>query len=131
MNPKQNLEYYLKKYFNHEAFRDRQKEAIESVLRGRDTLVMLPTGTGKSICYQLTGYLKDGITVIVSPLLSLMEDQAGKMRERGEKRVASLNSLLSRHEKEIILQSLEEIKFLFLSPEMLYQPHVLNRIKQQ
>lgn len=131
MRKKQLLEESLFHYFGYKEFREGQKQAIEATVNGQDTLVMLPTGTGKSICYQLSGYLLDGLTVIVSPLLSLMEDQVGKMRQMGEKRVAALNSLLSHSEKQTILQSLADLKFLFLSPEMLYHPLVLKELMKQ
>lgn len=125
------LEDALHEHFGYTSFRDGQREAISATLEGSDTLIMLPTGTGKSICYQLSGYLLEGLTVIVSPLLSLMEDQVGKMRQMGEKRVAALNSFLTFSEKQAILQSLAYLKFLFLSPEMLDQPFVLEALKTQ
>lgn len=81
------LENILEEKFGFDSFRPGQKEAIESVLNQKDTLVMLPTGTGKSLCYQLPAYLLKGVTLIVSPLLSLMQDQVEGLRLRGEKRL--------------------------------------------
>lgn len=131
MNNNIELEVYLERIFGHRSFRQGQKAAIQSALDQQDSLVMLPTGTGKSICYQLSGYLMDGLVVVVSPLLSLMEDQTSKMRQRGEKKVAALTSMLHSFEKNRILQALNQLKFLFLSPEMLYQPQVMNQLKKQ
>lgn len=67
-----NLKEKLTEYFGFESFMSGQEETIEAILAGRDTLSVLPTGTGKSLCYQLAGYLMDGTTIIVSPLLSLI-----------------------------------------------------------
>lgn len=120
----------LEEKFGHETFRPGQEEAIFSALNGKDTVVMLPTGTGKSVCYQLTGYYLGGLTLIVSPLLSLMQDQVSGMKRMGEKRVAALNSLLTAGEKRWVLDHLHELRFLFLSPEMLQYSHVLNRLKK-
>lgn len=117
-------------HFGYTSFRDGQKETIVATLNQENTLVLLPTGTGKSICYQLSGYLLDGLVVIVSPLLSLMQDQVEQMRQNGEKRVAALTSMLSYEEKSAIFQQFHSLKFLFLSPEMLQQPQVMARLKQ-
>ena len=68
------LEKALQHYFHYDQFRAGQKEVITSLLAGQDTLAVLPTGSGKSLCYQLTGYLREGLVIIVSPLISLMED---------------------------------------------------------
>ena len=125
------LEQALKKYFGYPSFRESQKEIIQSLLMKKDTLGILPTGNGKSLCYQLTGYLQEGLVVIVAPLISLMEDQVSSLLSFGEKRAVALNSTLKDFEKGYILQRLEQFKFLFLSPEMLSQPHVLQRLKQQ
>ena len=84
----------LKKRFGFDGFRPGQEEVIQSILDGRDTLAILPTGMGKSLCYQLPGELRDGLVLIVSPLVSLMEDQVASIRKRGEKRVAAVNSLI-------------------------------------
>lgn len=124
----QSIEEILHEQFGYQTFRAGQKEAIESILDGKDTLVMLPTGTGKSICYQLPGYLQEGLTLIISPLLSLMQDQVEKLRMSGEKQVAALNSLSTANEKRRILQKLTYLRFLFLSPEMLQKEYVLKRL---
>ncbi|CEG27689.1 RecQ family ATP-dependent DNA helicase [Bacillus sp. B-jedd] len=124
------LEKMLYQYFGHTSFRTGQKETIQSVLDGRNTLAMLPTGTGKSVCFQLTGYLMEGCVLIISPLLSLMQDQVEQILKRGEKRVVALNSFLSPLEKRRVLANLQIYKFIFLSPEMLGVDFVIEKIKK-
>lgn len=123
------LEALLYQHFRYETFRPGQKEVISSILLGKHTLAMLPTGTGKSICYQLPGYLIEGHVLIVSPLLSLMQDQVEQMKMRGEKRVIALNSFLSYQEKRMALSSLRKFKFIFISPEMLRLENVLQALQ--
>lgn len=123
---KQNLE----NYFGYTSFREGQEEAVLAALEGKDTLIMLPTGTGKSICYQLTGYCLDGLVIIVSPLLSLMQDQVEQLKLNGEKRVAAINSLMNVREKDWVLKHLSDYKFIFLSPEMLRQEYVITSLKK-
>jgi len=124
------LEEALYHYFGYQSFRKGQKETIQSVLDGKDTLSMLATGTGKSICYQLTTYLLKKPTIIVSPLVSLMQDQVEQLKMNGEKRVIALNSFLSKQEKNEALNTLHKYVFIFLSPEMLVLPHVLRELSQ-
>ena len=81
-----NLKASLKEIFNYDDFREGQAETIESILTNQETLSILPTGTGKSLCYQLPSYLLPGTTVIVSPLISLMDDQVQQLRLLGEKK---------------------------------------------
>ena len=107
------LEIYLKKYFNYEHFRTGQKEVITSVLEGIHTLAMLPTGTGKSLCYQLSGYFLKGHVLIVSPLLSLMQDQVEQMKMNGEKNVVAINSFLSGAERKRVLSNIRAIQIYF------------------
>ncbi|WP_057764315.1 RecQ family ATP-dependent DNA helicase [Cytobacillus praedii] len=124
------LEEHLKQYFNYTAFRTGQKEVISSILDGNHTVAMLPTGTGKSLCYQLSGYLLNGPVVIISPLLSLMQDQTEQLMMNGEKRVIAFNSFLTSMEKNQALSQLDTYKFIFLSPEMLKSDFILNRLKE-
>lgn len=126
----QTIDELLRKSFGYHSFRPGQREAIEATLDGFDSIVMLPTGTGKSICYQLPNYLHAGMTIIISPLLSLMQDQVEKLKRRGEKRVASINSLSTTQEKKRVLNQLSYYRFIFLSPEMLQQEYVMNRLQQ-
>lgn len=122
------LEKSLFRYFQFSTFRPGQKETVESILSGHHTIAMLPTGTGKSLCYQLAGYMLPGQVVIVSPLLSLMQDQVEQMKANGEKRTVALNSFLTPIQKKQVLSSLERYKFIFVSPEMLGMPSVLTRL---
>ncbi|EAG9259588.1 ATP-dependent DNA helicase RecQ [Listeria monocytogenes] len=126
-----NLEQELKEYLGFDTFRPGQKEVIETALSKRNCFAILPTGTGKTICYQLAGHLMDGLVLIVSPLLSLMQDQIERMRAHGEKRVAALNSFLKREEKSQILTNIHLYKFIFLSPEMLNNEAVKNLLLKQ
>lgn len=129
MTNQDKIKKILLNQFGYTYFREGQEEAILAALSGKDTLVMLPTGTGKSVCYQITGYCLDGIVIIVSPLLSLMQDQVDQMKRLGEKRVAAINSLMSSEEKQWVLSHLGDYKFVFLSPEMLQQKYVLAKLK--
>jgi ATP-dependent DNA helicase RecQ len=123
------LEKFLYRYFGFSAFRQGQKETIQALLNGQNTLAMLPTGTGKSLCYQLPAYLLKKTTIVVSPLLSLMQDQVEQMKVRGEKSVIALNSFMSPDQKREALRQLHTFRFIFLSPEMLSVPNVLSAIR--
>lgn len=110
----------LKKYFGFDSFREGQREIIEKILEGRDVLGVLPTGGGKSICYQLPALMKDGLTLVISPLISLMKDQVDALREDGIES-SFINSSL---DFETYIDTLNEvrkgkIKLLYISPERL------------
>ena len=109
------LESELEKWFGFTSFREGQKKTISSVLEGNDTLAMLATGTGKSLCYQLPVYMLNKPEVIISPLLSLMQDQVEQLKMSGEKRVVAINSFLSFEEKEAALKRIDDYLFIFLS----------------
>jgi ATP-dependent DNA helicase RecQ len=123
------LEKLLKKHFGHSSFKPGQKEVISSILAGNHTLAMLPTGTGKSLCYQFPGNLLDGTILIVSPLLSLMQDQVEQMMKIGEKRVIALNSFLTVDVKKDALHNLGKYKYIFISPEMLNVSYIIQRLQ--
>jgi ATP-dependent DNA helicase RecQ len=123
------LQQELKERFGYSSFREGQEEIVRSVLNQQDTIAMLPTGTGKSLCYQLPGYLMDGHVLIISPLLSLMQDQVEQMKVMGEKRVIALNSFLPYVERRGALEQLHLYKFIFISPEMLMNSGVIPSLQ--
>ncbi|MBI3967174.1 MAG: DEAD/DEAH box helicase [Chloroflexi bacterium] len=112
------LEAYLAECFGHESFRPGQRRIIQSLLRGRDVLALLPTGAGKSLVYQLTAQLLPGVTVVVSPLLALMKDQAESVAAAGFE-VAVVDSVQSEGQAEAALESVKggEAKLLYVTPE--------------
>ncbi|WP_332693457.1 RecQ family ATP-dependent DNA helicase [Halalkalibacter lacteus] len=113
------LEQQLQLHFGYGSFRIGQKEVIQALLSGEDVIAMLPTGTGKSICYQLPALLSSGTTLVISPLLSLMEDQVQQLRSDGVKGVIAINSFMSKDDRETALRKLHTYKIIYLSPEML------------
>ena len=108
----------LKQYWQYDSFRPMQREAIESVLSGRDTLVLMPTGGGKSIIYQLPTLAGDGLCIVITPLIALMKDQVDALRRRGIPAVAVHSGLTSR-QIDIALDNCiyGDIKFLYIAPE--------------
>jgi ATP-dependent DNA helicase RecQ len=122
------IELILKKKFGHTIFRTGQREIIEDVIRGNDVIAMLPTGGGKSLCYQLPGYILQGSVLIISPLVSLMEDQVQQMRNRGEKHVIALNSFLTVDERKDALSNLRRFRFIYASPEILQSSKLLRAL---
>lgn len=113
----------LRKHWGYDAFRPMQREIISSVLSGNDTLGLLPTGGGKSITFQVPALLMEGLTIVVTPLISLMKDQVDNLRERGIM-AGQLNHAMRRSEAELVLKRCElgKIKILYLSPEKLRSP---------
>jgi len=117
----------LKETFGYPAFRGRQAEIIEALVSGRDCLVLMPTGGGKSLCYQIPALLREGTGVIVSPLIALMQDQVAALKELGV-RAAFLNSTLSAQEANAIERALVagELDLLYVAPERLLTPRCLD-----
>ncbi|MGH2622435.1 MAG: RecQ family ATP-dependent DNA helicase, partial [Sphingobacterium sp.] len=120
----------LKLYWGFDEFRPLQEDIIKDIMAGKDTLGLLPTGGGKSICFQVPALLMDGICIVVSPLISLMKDQVDGLKKKGIKAVAIYTGI-SKKELDIALDNciFGDIKFLYLSPERLYSDLVLERIK--
>ncbi len=110
----------LKKYWGHDVFRPMQEDIIQSVLDGKDVLALLPTGGGKSVCFQVPALMKDGLCLVISPLIALMKDQVENLEKKGIS-AASINSSLNFYEVKKTLQDAMhgDFKFLYLSPERL------------
>ncbi len=121
----------LQKYFGYARFRPHQEDIINDVLGGKDTFVLMPTGGGKSLCYQLPALLMDGMTVVVSPLISLMKDQVDSLRANGIE-AAYHNSTLSYSEISDIKASIldNRIKILYVAPERLTMSDTLGLLKR-
>jgi ATP-dependent DNA helicase RecQ len=121
----------LAHYFGYEAFREPQQAVIESVLEGKDTLALLPTGGGKSICFQVPALMLEGVCIVVTPLIALMKDQVAQLKKRNIK-AAAIFSGLSYHELDIILDNCVYgyYRFLYVSPERLQSELFIERFKQ-
>ncbi len=120
----------LQKYWKHETFRSPQDEIIESVLNGKDTFGLMPTGGGKSICFQIPALMKPGICLVISPLVALMKDQVQHLQKIDIKAIALTGGIKS-DEMIALLDNCEfgNYKFLYLSPERLQSDWILERIK--
>jgi ATP-dependent DNA helicase RecQ len=121
----------LHKYFGYDTFRPLQKEIISDLISGNDVFVLMPTGAGKSICYQIPALMSDGLTIVVSPLISLMKDQVDGLKQNGISS-AYLNSSLSRAEQQQINEQLlaNNITLLYVAPERLMQESFLEFLQQ-
>jgi ATP-dependent DNA helicase RecQ len=119
----------LRRVFGHEGFRGRQEEIIRHVIGGGSGLVLMPTGGGKSLCYQVPALCRPGLAVIVSPLIALMEDQVAALRQQGVE-AGALHSDLAPEEAAAVRRSLREgrLKLLYVSPERLTLPHTLEAL---
>jgi ATP-dependent DNA helicase RecQ len=120
----------LQKYWKHDKFRSLQKEIIESVLDGQDTFALMPTGGGKSICFQVPAMMKEGLCLVISPLVALMKDQVANLQKRDIKAIALTGGIKS-DEMIDLLDNCQfgNYKFLYLSPERLQSDWILERIK--
>src|SRR3954468_3708589 len=109
----------LHELFGFSAFRPGQRKAVQAALEGRDALVVMPTGSGKSLCYQLPGLALDGLTLVVSPLVALMRDQYEALRAAGHTTVRLLNASLTSAERDDALSALADgsCRLLFVAPE--------------
>ena len=127
---KEALTAVLTDKFGFTSFKPGQAEVLEALTAGKNTLAMLPTGGGKSLIYQMMGNLREGLVVIVTPLLSLMQDQVARLNYAGESKVVALNSTLPQDARRTILRGLNQYKFLFVSPEMLGQTVVQSALRK-
>ncbi|RDW22023.1 RecQ family ATP-dependent DNA helicase [Oceanobacillus chungangensis] len=130
MNQQITLEQELNKYFNYSSFRLGQKEIIEDILQGKDVLGILPTGSGKSICYQLPAMLLEGVTIVVSPLISLMIDQVKQLKAMQIKQVIALNSFMDPADRKMIYNNIHLYKLIYISPELLQQKELIRLLQQ-
>lgn len=123
------LESVLERYFGFSSFRPLQEQIIADTLAGRDVLALMPTGGGKSLCYQLPALVRPGLTVVVSPLIALMKDQADFLRGRGIE-TAVLNSTLPPQQMQQVIDGLDRgaFRLLYVAPERLMQPFFLTRL---
>ena len=104
-NTQKEISLILKQSFGHDSFRGEQAQIIQSVIEGNDTLVLMPTGAGKSLCFQIPALYFDGTTIVVSPLIALMKDQVDALKLKGIE-AGFLNSTLSRSEQNQVEESL-------------------------
>src|SRR3954463_13706074 len=114
------LQRRLREHFGFRRFRPRQERAVQAAIEGRDTVVIMPTGSGKSICFQLPALALEGTTIVVSPLIALMKDQTDALAERGIE-VATVNSTLSTREERETIEAIEagRKEFVYTTPERL------------
>jgi ATP-dependent DNA helicase RecQ len=121
----------LKKYFGYDEFRSPQAEIIEEILSGRNASVIMPTGGGKSVCYQVPALILEGVAIIITPIIALMQDQVNSLKELGIK-AECLNSDLDWKGQEEVMQQVKngEIKLLYISPEKLLVAGFYNQLKQ-
>jgi ATP-dependent DNA helicase RecQ len=121
----------LQKYWKHSQFRAMQEDIIASVLKGHDTLALLPTGGGKSVCFQVPAMLLDGICIVITPLIALMKDQVTQLKQRGIEAVA-IHSGMSRQQVDVLLDNCVNggVKFLYVSPERLQTELFIVRVKR-
>ncbi|MCB0507654.1 MAG: RecQ family ATP-dependent DNA helicase [Bacteroidetes bacterium] len=120
----------LQQYFGYDSFREPQEEIIQSIIEGKDTLALLPTGGGKSLCFQIPALMQDGICIVVTPLIALMRDQVANLKQKNIK-AAAVFSGLSYAEIDLILDNAQfgYYKFLYVSPERLKTEIFIERFK--
>ena len=117
---KEQTHNFLKTVFGYDNFRPLQEEVINRTIVGKDSFVLMPTGGGKSICFQIPALMFDGITIVVSPLISLMKDQVQALKSNGIKADFFNSSISPQEENEVINKAIKgDLKLLYLSPEKL------------
>ena len=125
------IQQILIKYWGYSTFRPMQEDIIMSVFNGHDTLALLPTGGGKSICFQVPALAMDGVCIVITPLIALMKDQVQHLQSKGIKAIAIFSGM-NRHEIDIALDRCVygDIKFLYVSPERLQTEIFIERLKK-
>jgi ATP-dependent DNA helicase RecQ len=121
----------LYKVFGYKSFRDKQQEIIDHILDGNDGLVLMPTGGGKSLCFQIPALCFDGVTIVISPLIALMQDQVNTLKQQGV-RASVLNSTLDAQESKAVEEQIfkNELDLVYVSPEKLNTDAFLNLLKK-
>lgn len=123
--------HFLRKHWEHDSFRIPQEQIIESVVQGNDTLTLLPTGGGKSICFQIPALMTDGICLVISPLIALIEDQITQLKNRNIKALSISGNLSTEEISNLLDNSMYgNYKFLYIAPERLKNEWILSRIIQ-
>lgn len=131
VNSWEQVQAALQKHWGYDQFRSPQGEVIQSLISGRDALIVMPTGGGKSVCFQLPALLQSGLTLVVSPLVALMENQVQELRAKSLP-AAALHSELPSHQKQQTYQALtqQKLRLLYLSPETLLSPKIWELLSQ-
>ena len=126
-----NAQDILEQTFGYPAFRDEQAQIIDCAIQGQDTVVLMPTGGGKSICYQIPALVREGMGIVVSPLIALMQDQVSALQQLGIK-AAFLNSSLNEAQKRDVAQQMQagELEILYIAPERLAMQGSLDWLMQ-
>ena len=126
-----NIDAYLKKYFGYDNFLLSQREVIQSILQGNNTIAIFPTGSGKSICYQLPAIIFPGTSIVISPLISLMKDQVDELAEQSIS-AAYISSVLSDHKVADTLRNMKagKYKIVYIAPERFYSQDFLEAIEE-
>ena len=121
----------LHRYWGYDTFRPLQKEVIDSVVQGRDVLVLLPTGGGKSLCYQLPALMREGLCLVVSPLIALMKDQVQQLRDKRLKAACLVSGMSGEEGTEVLYNAIAgELKFLYVSPERLRNRRFIEHLRK-
>ncbi len=121
----------LHRYWKYDSFRPLQAEIVDSVVQGHDTLALLPTGGGKSLCYQLPALLREGVCLVVSPLVALMKDQVQHLCDRGLKAACIVSGMGGNESRAVLYNAIAgELKFLYVSPERLQQRMFIEHLRQ-
>src|SRR3954470_17030946 len=121
----------LQEHFGFSAFRPGQREACEAALAGRDVLVVMPTGAGKSLCYQLPGLVRDDLTLVVSPLVSLMQDQVEALEARAPGVVGLVNAQRDSYTNSATIERAAsgDLRLLYVAPERFGSPGFLDAVR--
>ncbi|WP_420150294.1 DNA helicase RecQ [Spirosoma sp.] len=129
--PTQQPTDYLKRYYGYDHFRPMQEDIIRSILSGRDTLVLMPTGGGKSVCFQIPALMLPGVTVVVSPLIALMKDQVGALHMNGISAAYYNSTQTAREQRDVEDDCISgKLKLLYISPEKLLTESFFNFLKR-